>query len=149
VGAEHPYSVASARRAANRGELGEWVAEFLASPGSDNEVLAAQLSEPPRFWLGPLRLPIQRLHRVAGPAGHPVLRIADEDEWRDEVEEMAEAVDDGSQLPPVIATCRSGGVLVLEDGNHRAEGLRRAGAQEAWAVVGFDTAEDRNRWAPS
>lgn len=142
--AEHPYSVETARRAAERGELGGWVAEFLASPGSDNEVLAAKLTEPPRHWLGPVRLPIQRLHRFAGPPGHPVLRVAKEDEWRDDVEQIAELAEDGSELPPVIVTYRDG-TLLVEDGNHRVEGLRRAGAHEAWAVVGFDTAEERHR----
>ncbi len=139
---EHPYSVETARRAAERGVLGEWVAEFLASPGSDNEVLAARLSEPPRHWLGPVRLPIDRLHRFAGPPGHPVLRATSEDEWRDDVGELAELVEHGSQLPPVVVTYRAG-VLLVEDGNHRVEALRRTGAREAWGVVGFDTAEER------
>src|SRR4051794_41672227 len=108
MAAEHPYSLETARRAAERGRLGDWVAEFLASPGSDNEVLAAKLSEPRRHWLGPVPLPIQRLHRFAGPPGHPVLRTTDEDEWRGDVEEMAAPVDDGSQPPPGIAPHRAG-----------------------------------------
>jgi hypothetical protein len=33
--------------------------------------------------------------------------------------------------------------LVLEDGNHRVEGLRRSGHHDYWAVVGFD--EDHQR----
>jgi hypothetical protein len=143
MGADHLYSVEAARRAADRGELGEWVAEFLASPGSDNGGLAAKLSEPRRHWLGPVRLPIQRLHRFAGPPGHPVLRVTEREEWRDDVEQMAQSTDDASQLPPVVVTCRDG-VLLLEDGNHRVEGLRRAGADDAWAVVSFDTAEQRD-----
>jgi hypothetical protein len=141
----HPFSLESARRAAERDGLGDWVAEFLASPGSDNEVLAAELTEPPRHWLGPVALPLERLHRFAGPAGHPVLRVTREDEWRDDVGQMAELVDDGSELPPVVVTYRQGALLV-EDGNHRVEALRRAGASEAWAVVGFDTAEDLDRF---
>src|SRR4051812_22648285 len=114
-------------------------------PGSDNEVLAAKLSEPRRHWLGPVPLPIQRLHRFAGPPGHPVLRTTDEDEWRDDVEQMAELVDDGSELPPVIVTYRAG-LLLVEDGNHRVEALRRAGARKAWVVVGFDTAQEREQF---
>jgi hypothetical protein len=34
--------------------------------------------------------------------------------------------------------------LVLEDGNHRVEGLRRAGEDQAWAVVGFEDPEARS-----
>src|SRR3954454_3687105 len=140
MAAEHPYSLETARGAAERGRLGDWVAAFLASPGSDNEVLAAKLSEPRRHWLGPVPLPILRLHRFAGPPGHPVLRPTDEDEWRDDVEQMAELVDDGSELPPVIVTYRAG-LLLVEDGNHRVEALRRAGARKAWVGVGLDAAE--------
>lgn len=143
--AEQAYSVETARRAAERGELAEWVAEFLASPGSDNEVLAAKLSEPPRHWLGPVPLPIERLHRFAGPPGHPVLRATAEHEWRDDVEQMADLVADGSELAPIVVTYRDGALLV-EDGNHRVEALRRTGARDAWAVVGFDTAEERDRF---
>jgi hypothetical protein len=36
--------------------------------------------------------------------------------------------------------------LVLEDGNHRAEGLRRAGEQEAWSIVSFESPEERDRF---
>lgn len=143
--ADPAYSVDTARRAAERGELGAWVAEFLASAGSDNEVLAAKLSQPSRYWLGPVALPIERLHRFAGPAGHPVLRVTREDEWRDDVEQMTELVEQGSDLPPIVVTYREG-VLLVEDGNHRVESLRRAGALEAWAVVGFDTVEERDRF---
>ncbi len=146
MAAEHPFSVTTARQAAGRGALEDWLADFLASPGSDNEVLAAKLTDPPRHWLGPVLVPIERLHRFAGPAGHPVLRVTGEDDWRDDVDDMAEQADDPAQLPPVVVTYQDG-VLVLEDGNHRVEGLRRAGAGETWAVVGFATAADRDRFA--
>jgi hypothetical protein len=37
--------------------------------------------------------------------------------------------------------------LVLEDGNHRVEALRRAGSNQAWAVIGFVDPEERDRFA--
>lgn len=141
---EHEYSVSTARAAAERDQLTEWVAEFLASPGSDNAALAEKLSEPPRLWIGPLRLRIDRLHRLAGPPDAPVLCPVDDDYWRDDVAEMAEQIDEeGWEPPPVVVTFQSG-QLVLEDGNHRVEGLRQAGEEEAWAIVGFERAEDRD-----
>jgi hypothetical protein len=140
--AEHPYSVATARRAAEQDQLAQWVADFLASPGSDNAVLGAQLGDAGRLWLGPVQLPIERLHRFAGPPGHPVLRTAGPDEWRDDVAELAEKIDDPAALPPVVVSYRSG-VLLVEDGNHRLEALREADVDEAWAVVGFASEEDR------
>jgi hypothetical protein len=144
---EHPFSVDSARDAAVDDELGDWVRRFLASPGSDNAALGELLSDPPRWWLGPLRLPIHRLHRLAGPPGEPVLCCLDDDDWRDDVVEMEHLVEDGWEPPPVIVTSQNG-QLVLEDGNHRVESLRRAGERHAWAVVGFESAEARAGFHP-
>jgi hypothetical protein len=140
------FSVESARAAAERDELGDWVARFLASPGSDNAVLAALLSDRLRWWTGPVQLPIHQLHRLAGPPGDPVLYPVDDDYWRDDVEELGEKVEDGFEPAPVIVAYRDGR-LVLEDGNHRVEGLRRAGEDVAWALVGFESADDRRHFA--
>ncbi|WP_426574553.1 ParB/Srx family N-terminal domain-containing protein [Aquihabitans sp. McL0605] len=131
------FSTATARAAAERDELADWVARFLASPGSDNAGLAVLLSDPPRSWLGPVLLPLDRLHRLAGPAGHPVAQEVEEHEWRDDVGELAERIDEGLEPAPVIVSYREGDLL-LEDGNHRVEALRRAGDDHVWAIVGFD-----------
>ncbi len=139
------FSVASAREAADREELGEWVARFLSSPGSDNADLAEQLSDRVRSWIGPLEVPIDRLHRLAGPPGEPVLCPVDDDYWGDNVDEMEAKVEDGWEPPPVIVTYRDGR-LELEDGNHRVEGLRRAGRDRAWAVIAFDDPAERDRF---
>ena len=49
----------------------------------------------------------------------------------------------------MIASHRDG-QLVLEDGNRRVEGLRRAGKDHAWAVIAFgDPAERDGFVAPS
>lgn len=146
---EHDYSVTSAREAEARGDLEQWVADFLASPGSDNEPLGAQLTEEQsKWWLGPVLVPVARLHRLAGPAEHPVLCAVDEDYWRDDVDDLEDKVRDGWEPPPVIATFDDGR-LVLEDGNHRVEGVRRTGADEVWAVIGFDDEAERDRFAAS
>src|SRR4051812_42247872 len=139
------YSIEAARAAADRDQLAEWVADFLASPGSDNEVLGKQLTERPRWWLGPVQVPLKRLHRLAGPPGEPVLCPIDDDEWRDDVDDLEEKVRDGWEPPPVIASYRDG-QLVLEDGNHRLEGMRRTGEDEAWTVIGFDDPDERDRF---
>lgn len=141
---EHPYTVATAHSAAERDELGAWVAEFLASPGSDNAPLADKLAQSHPYWTGPVEVPLDDLNRLAGPPGAPALVAVDEDEWRDDVEDLAEKVEDGDmEPPPVIATYKDG-QLLLEDGNHRVEALRRAGETKAWTVVGFETAAERD-----
>jgi hypothetical protein len=139
------FTVEGARAAAHDDRLSAWVADFLASPGSDNAELAAQLRQGPRWWLGPMLVPLHELNRLAGPPGEPVLCPVDDDEWRDDVDEMADGIEDGWEPPPLIVSFRDG-QLVLEDGNHRVEGLRRAGAREAWAVINFDDPEQRDRF---
>jgi hypothetical protein len=147
---DHDYSVEAARAAADRDELDAWVARFLASPGSDNAPLAAELTEPPRWWLGPVQVPSDQLQRLAGPPDAPALVAVDDDYWRDDVDDMAQRIeddDDGWEPPPVIVTHRDGNLL-LEDGNHRVEGLRRAGQHHVWAVIAFDDPETRDAFVP-
>jgi len=139
------YSLAAARAAAERDELGDWVAEFLASPGSDNGLLGVELTDRPRWWLGPVLVPLDRLNRLAGPPGDPVMCPVDEDYWRDDVDDLEQKVRDGWEPPPVIASYRDR-ELFLEDGNHRVEGVRRSGADQTWAVIGFDSPEDREQF---
>jgi len=138
-------SVGAAQAAAERDELGDWVAEFLASPGSDNAPLGEQLTNRPRWWLGPVQVPLDQLHRLAGPPGEPVLCPVDEDYWRDDVDDLEEKVSEGWEPPPVIVSYRDGR-LVLEDGNHRVEGMRRSGSDNTWAVIGFEDAEERDNF---
>jgi hypothetical protein len=92
-----------------------------------------------------VRLPLDQLQRLAGPPDHPVLVPVDEDEWRDDVEDLGNKVEDGWEPPPMIVTFRDDG-LHLEDGNHRVEGMRRAGEDAVWAVVNFATAHERDRF---
>jgi hypothetical protein len=140
---DQEFSVEAARDAASRDELEAWVARFLSSPGSDNEPLAHELTRPTRWWLGPVLVPIDRLHRLAGPPDDPVLCPVDDDYWRDDIDDMARLVEDDWEPPPVIVTYRDGR-LDLEDGNHRVEGIRRAGRDRAWAVIAFDDPAERD-----
>lgn len=127
------FTVSGARSAADEGRLDRWVADFLASPGSDNADLADTLLREMTQWRGPVRLPFSELHRLGGPPDEPTLARLDDDDL-DTVEDMGDSIDDGWDPPPLIVTHR-GGQLVVEDGNHRVEGLRRAGESDYWAVV--------------
>jgi hypothetical protein len=135
----------AAREASRRDELNDWVSDFLSSPGSDNAELASQLTDEPRWWLGPVQVPLRLLHRLVGPEGERVLCAIDDDEWGDNVDDMEESIEEGWEPPPLIVSYRND-QLVLEDGNHRVEGMRRAGAREGWAVINFEDADQRDRF---
>ena len=138
-------SLDGARSAADRDEVAEWVACFLASPGSDNAALNEQLQEKMEYWAGPVRLPFDSLHRLAGPADHPTLERLDDDDL-ETVEGMEESLEEGWEPAPLIVAFRNE-QLVVEDGNHRIEGLRRSGEQSYWAIVGFATEAQRKRFS--
>lgn len=140
------FSVESARVAGQLDGLADWVARFLASPGSDNAALAEHLSEELDWWIGPVQLPLDQLHRLAGPPGDPVLCPVDEEYWDERVETMDKLAEAGWEPPPVIVAYRRG-QLVLEDGNHRVESVRQVGRRTTWAVIGFAQQEDRDRFA--
>jgi hypothetical protein len=143
---DEEFSLHTARRAAHDGRLAEWVGEFLASPGSNNAVLAAALSQRPHWWLGPVRLPLSWLTRLAGAEDEEVVCPVDEDDWEDDIDEMQESLEHGWQPPPLLVSRRDG-ELCVEDGNHRAETLRRAGRRSAWAIIWFDSEVERDRFA--
>src|SRR4051794_26322 len=124
------FSLASARAAAARDETALWVGDFLASRGSDNAVLAAALAQRPHWWVGPVRVPLTRLERLAGPEDDVLVPI-DEREWEGDVEQMEQSIEDGWEPPPLLAEYQDGRLL-LQDGNHRYEALEREGAETAW-----------------
>ncbi len=135
-------SLADARAAAERGDLARWVRDFLGTDGSDNAELGMQLFEQKASWTGPIELEFDDLHRLAGPPDQPTLeRLTDED--LDTVDDMADSVEDGWEPPPLVVSIDADGQMVVEDGNHRTEGLRRAGHRKYWSVVGFDDDDQR------
>ena len=138
---DQQYTIHSARQANERGELGDWVADFLASDGSDNAVLGEQLRDEYPLWFGPVRIGFDRLHRLAGPPDQPTLERLDEDDL-ETVESMEESIDEGWTPPPFVATWQDDH-LMLEDGNHRAEGVRRFGDDSYWCIVGVTTDDER------
>lgn len=138
------FDLASARRAADADETARWVGDFLASRGSDNEVLAAALAQRRHWWLGPIELPVDDLVRLAGPEDDALVPI-DEREWEADVHSMEQSVESGWEPPPLLAEFQDGRVL-LQDGNHRYEALTREGATTAWVLVYFERSEERDHF---
>ena len=138
------FTIGGARAAAANDELARWIRDFLASPGSDNADLAAELFEQDRSWIGPIELRFDDLHRLAGPPDQPALAPLHDDDL-ERVDDMEESLDDGWEPPPLIVTCH-GDEFTVEDGNHRIEGLRQGGRDRYWSIVGFDDDLQRDRF---
>lgn len=136
------FSLASARAAASNGETARWVGDFLATEGG-NEILAAALAQEPHWWVGPVRVPLDALERLAGPDDEEVLCPIVPEEWEDDVAEMADLLEEGWEPPPLLAEHQDGRLL-LQDGNHRYEALTRDGAESAWVLIFFDDEATRD-----
>src|SRR5438477_10256834 len=108
------FSLETARQAAAANRTAIWVGEFLASRGSDNAALAAALAQRPHWWVGPIRVPLDDLVRLAGPENDALVPVAPE-EWEDDVEHMQESLDQGWEPPPLLAEYQDGRLL-LQDG---------------------------------
>ena len=130
------FDLRSAQRAAERDEIALWVGGLLASPGSDNEILAAALAQKQHWWVGPVELPLDDLVRLAGPEDDALVPV-DDDVWEEDVATMEESVEEGWEPPPLLAEHQDGRLL-LQDGNHRYEALSRSGAPTAWVLIYFD-----------
>lgn len=134
MGETEQFTCRTAEQAATDGRLVDWMADFLASDGSDNAALGQQLSADYAVWFGPVQIGFDHLHRLAGPPEQPTIdRLGDDD--LDTVESMEASIDDDWTPPPFVVTWQ-GDHLLLEDGNHRVESLRRAGHDRWWCVVG-------------
>jgi hypothetical protein len=139
------FSLSSARAAAARNETALWVGDFLASEGSDNEILAAALAQREHWWVGPVRVPLSQLERLAGPEDDVLVPI-DEREWEGDVGDMEESIEEGWEPPPLLAEYQDGRLL-LQDGNHRYEALDREGVAEAWGLIYFDDPAARDAFS--
>lgn len=132
------FTVRGARDAAARGELDDWVHEFLTNDGlGANLPMATGLRLQPRWWLGPVRVPLASLKRICGPEPDMPYRTTI-NAWHERVSAIMAAATDPEALPPLILQFTDAG-LQLCDGNHRHEALRRLGEEAAWAVVWCDT----------
>lgn len=134
------FSLASAFAAAEQDDLARWVGDFLASRGSDNATLAAGLAQRLHWWLGPKRIPLDDLVRLAGPEDEVLVPI-EKGEWEEDVETMEESIEQCWEPPPLLAQFQDGRLL-LQDGNHRYEAMRRAGDDDAWVLIWFDDETD-------
>lgn len=143
---DRTYSLESATRAGAEGRLADWVYDFLSSPGSDNEILAVALAQRPLLYLGPVLFELAQLTPMAGPDEDEVVVPIAPDEWEHDLGDMAVALEEGWVPPPLLVSSRDGGYF-LEDGNHRHASLVRAGKHHGWAIVWFESEDERAAFA--
>ncbi|MBN1373120.1 MAG: ParB N-terminal domain-containing protein [Anaerolineaceae bacterium] len=132
-----------ALEAARRGQIEAWVHEFLLGVGR-NLPFSEGLKRQPRFWLGPLEIPLDALEICCGP--DPDLEyVVDADGFERHVTSMADSLAKGWKPAPLIASYDAG-KLSIRDGNHRYAALRRSGVERYWVVVWFNSPEEQRSY---
>jgi len=133
----HDFDVASAQRAVAEGRLQHWFEAFLPTV---NMPLLEGLQRAPRWWAGPLCVPLQSLERSCGPEDDMEYLMTSAD-WERRLGVMDTSFVDRDDFPPLIATLRQG-KLSLRDGNTRHELFRRRAIDQCWVLVWYNQAED-------
>lgn len=131
------FDVHAALAQARDGTIENWVQAFLRHGPRANIPLADGLLKQPRWWVGPIRVPIWEPVRVCGPEPgieYPV-PIAD---WDRTTQQLAESFFDLESIPPLITEYRSGR-LSLRDGNHRLRAFELKGWTVCWVLVWYNT----------
>jgi hypothetical protein len=127
------FDVASCIGAANGGRLDDWVHRYLGGGPWANAALSDGLRRQQRYWIGPLRLPSERLVRCCGPEPEMAYRVPIE-AWHKKVSGIASSLADPMRVPPLILEWRAA-ILSIRDGNHRHAAMRQAGWSACWVVI--------------
>lgn len=116
------FTLKSAMEFASKKDIETWVHLFLNGEG-DNVVMSNGLKLKKRYWLGPIEIETSFLDRVVGP--EPDLEYVEDEKWWDHnINQISERLNDGWDMPPLIAENRNGS-LSVRDGNHRLGALTK------------------------
>ena len=138
------FTVDEALDYASRGEIEVWVHLFLNSVG-DNKPFSEGLKLQKRYWLKPLFIELGKLRRCCGP--EPEMQfVVPTDGWESHITYFQSLIQDGWNMPPLIAYNESD-YLIVNDGNHRLEAMKREGIEKCWVIIWeSNSAENLQPW---
>lgn len=125
-------SLTTAQAFANVGRIEEWIHIYLCSDGH-NKAFSDGLKLDKRFFLGPLRMPLNMFKRCCGPEETMKWQV-DAVSFDRHVTTLTKAILAHTNLPPLIIQYTSDG-FTLTDGNHRWEAYNRLGITEAAVII--------------
>lgn len=130
---DYKYSLETAIEADKKGELFQWLQDYLRGEGGNKE-LADYLIEKP-MTISLVEFPLNKLKRGAG-LEKEMIYAEDSEVWEKRVGNLVAKVKEGIKLPPLIVT-DFGILLGLSDGNHTYEALHRCGYDKYWTIFFF------------
>ena len=131
--------LASARAAAEAGNLEGWVHRYLTGPGQ-NAAFSEGLTREERFWRGPLLIGLGKLKRTCGPEPEMPYREP-ADRWDARVAALRAESGGVEHYPPLLVQYESGRLLI-RDGNHRYAALEALRVEWCWIILWYANAAE-------
>ena len=129
---EYQCALSSARAFADAGRLEEWVHAYLLSDGHNKE-FSDGLKLFDRYFIGPVRMPLNLFTRCYGP--EEGMKFRAHPRWFEErVGKLMEVIPQEEDMPPLIVHYVEGG-FELNDGNKRHEAFKRLGVTAYEVIV--------------
>ena len=125
------FTLAEAKRYAEKGKIEEWVIEFLLA--TDNTKFVEFIKKRKEAWSGPKEIELDAVERRCGPE-KGMQWCEPEDVFNKKVNEMISRIKKGWGVPPFILWYMDG-ELIMADGAHRHEALKRLGYKKHWAII--------------
>ncbi|MBP6942952.1 MAG: hypothetical protein KBB55_02830 [Candidatus Buchananbacteria bacterium] len=142
------FTPKAARLAAKEKRIHEWVIDFLASSGGNNnmvEGMQQRSNGKTIYWIGPLNFPLAELARCCGPE-KDLEYPEKEKKWTGRLNKLRRAIKKGAQLPVIIVNPRPWPILSIRDGNHRYGALQLERKRKYWTLFYFDDKKDLQRF---
>ena len=136
----HGYTAQAAREAAEKGQLEHWVLAYLGTGYWANQPMVEGLQKSPRWWNGPIKLPIRMLNRTLGPEAGKKFEVA-QAYWTERTQAMAAAFESIETYPPLIAEYTATGLLVA-DGNTRLGTFEMLDVPACWVIIWYNAQLD-------
>ena len=144
---KYESSLSSAQEYSRYDRTEEWIHLYLRSDGN-NVALSDGLKLFPRYFLGPVYMPLSLFTRCTGPEENMKYRV-DPQYFEKHVKELSSAIDSGSDMPPLIIHYLindGNSEFELTDGNHRHEAYSRLGITEIPVTIWISEKTELDRF---
>lgn len=136
---DYHCSLSSAVQFAENNKLEEWIHTYLLSDGH-NKDFSDGLKLFDRYFLGPVKMPLNLFSRCCGPEQDMKYQIPEE--WFEKhVLELENVIQTEKDMPPLIVHYVDSG-FELNDGNHRLEAYKRLGINEYFVIIWITEKEE-------
>jgi hypothetical protein len=123
----------------NNNNTEKWVHHYLNNEGN-NKALSKGLKKQKRYWLGPIKISLSKLHRCCGYESN-MEYTETISKWNRRINSIIKKIDSGWDMPPLIVTYKNK-QLSIRDGNHRYDALKKCNKISCRVIIWYDTKKE-------